>query len=73
MYMRQPFGPVWTAPIVLGVLTIAGLVSALLGDGVWDDLSALTLGAVVLVGAWYGLRKRKVSVKRRVSAPVSQP
>jgi hypothetical protein len=71
--MRQPFGPVWTAPILLGVLTIAGLVSALLGDGLWDDLSALTLGTVVLVGAWYGLRKQKVSVTRRVSAPVRQP
>jgi hypothetical protein len=70
--MRHPFGPVWTAPILLGVLTIAGLVSALLGDGVWDDVSALTLGTVVLVGAWYGLRKQKVSVKRRVSAPVRQ-
>lgn len=71
--MKHLFGPIWTAPILLGVLTIAGLVSALLGDGMWDDLSALTLGTVVLVGAWYGLRKRSVSVKRRVSAPVSQP
>ena len=71
--MTQLFGPVWTAPILLGVLTVAGLLSALFGDGVWDDLSALTLGTVVLVGAWYGLRKQKVSVKRRVSVPVRQP
>lgn len=71
--MKQPFGPVWTAPILLGVLTIAGLLSALLGDGLWDDLSAVTLGSVVLVGAWYGLRKRPVSPKHRVTAPVSQP
>ena len=71
--MRQPFGPVWTVPILLGVLTIAGLVSALLGDGLWDDLSALTLGTVVLVGMWYSVRKQRVSVKRRVSAPVRQP
>jgi hypothetical protein len=71
--MSQLFGPIWTAPVVLGVLTIAGLMSALLGDGVWDDLSALALGIVVLVGAWYGLRKKKVPVKRIVSASVSQP
>jgi hypothetical protein len=51
------FGPIWTAPILLGVLTIVGLVSALLGDGVWDALSALALGIVVLVGAWHGLRR----------------
>lgn len=55
--MKQLFGPVWTAPIALGALTIVGLVSALLGDGVWDGLSALALGIVVLVGAWYSLRR----------------
>ena len=54
--MMQPFGPVWTAPIALGVLTVVGLVSALLGDGVWDALSALALGTVVAVGGWYSLR-----------------
>lgn len=57
--MRQPFGPIWTAPIVLGVLTVIGLVSALLGDGVWDAVSALALGAVAAVGGWYGLRRPK--------------
>jgi O-antigen/teichoic acid export membrane protein len=57
--MMHIFGPIWTAPIVLGVLTIVGLVSALVGDGVWDALSALALGIVVAVGAWYGLRRPK--------------
>ena len=49
--MMRVFGPVWTAPILLGVLTVIGLVSALLGDGVWDAVSAVSLGAVVAVGA----------------------
>jgi O-antigen/teichoic acid export membrane protein len=53
------FGPIWTAPIVLGALTIVGLVSALVGDGAWDALSALALGIVALVGAWCGLRRPK--------------
>ena len=57
--MMHVFGPIWTAPIVLGVLTIVGLISALVGDGVWDALSALTLGAVMAVGGWYGLRRPK--------------
>jgi hypothetical protein len=57
--MMQLFGPIWTAPIVLGVLTIVGLISALLGDGVWDALSAATLGAVTLVGAWHSRRRPK--------------
>lgn len=55
----QPFGPIWTAPIILGVLTIVGLISALVGDGIWDALSAVTLGAVTATGAWYGLRRPK--------------
>ena len=55
--MKQPFGPVWSVPVGLGALTIVGLVSALLGDGIWDALSALTLGAVVAVGGYYSLRR----------------
>jgi hypothetical protein len=47
---------IWTMPILLAILTVIGLVAALLGDGVWDLVSALTLGAPVAVGAWYGLR-----------------
>lgn len=57
--MRQLFGPIWTAPIVIGVLTVIGLVSALLGDGVWDAVSAVALGLVVAVGGWYGLCRPK--------------
>jgi len=55
--MMQPFGPIWTAPVVLGVLTIVGLISALVGDGAWDALSAVTLGAVAAVGGYYSLRR----------------
>lgn len=62
--MNHLFGPIWTAPIVLGMLTIVGLTSALVGDGVWDALSALTLGAVVLVGGYYSLRRPKTVVKK---------
>jgi hypothetical protein len=51
---------VWRVPVILGVLTVIGLVAALFGDGVWDVLSALSLGAPVLVGAWYALRRPKV-------------
>jgi hypothetical protein len=55
--IQQPFGPIWTAPIVLGVLTIVGLISALVGDGIWDALSAVTLGMVAAVGGYYSLRR----------------
>jgi len=56
---------IWGAPIVLAILTTVGLISALLGDGVWDALSAVTLGIPCLVGAWYCLRRRPAAAERR--------
>jgi hypothetical protein len=44
---------VWTMPIVLGVLTSIGLVSALVSDDAGDVLSWLTVGAPVGVILWY--------------------
>jgi len=56
--MSSPFMKLWGMPILLGILTLAGLLSALFGDGVWDALSAVTLGVPVLVGAWCSLRRK---------------
>lgn len=47
---------IWLAPIVLGLITIVGLMSALLGDGVWDWLSVVALAIPVLVIVWYWSR-----------------
>jgi hypothetical protein len=55
--MKRSSLALWGAPILLGALTAVGLVCALLGDGVWDTLSALTLGTPVAAGAWYSLRR----------------
>ena len=57
--MKRPFLRLWGAPIALAVLTIVGLISALVGDGAWDMASAVALGIPVLTGAWYALRRRK--------------
>ena len=54
--MNGRFMHLWAMPLLLGVLTTIGLVSALLGDGIWDIVSAFALGAPVLAGAWYALR-----------------
>jgi hypothetical protein len=54
--MKSPFMHLWSMPILLGISTAIGLVSALLGDGIWDIVSACTLGAPVLVGLWFSLR-----------------
>lgn len=48
---------IWAMPILLAILTVIGLVAALLGDGVWDLVSAFSLGAPVAAGGWYALRR----------------
>ena len=48
-----PVRATWGMPILLGVLTAAGLVAGLLGDGWWDVVAVAGLGAPVLVGAWH--------------------
>ena len=64
--MMRVFGPVWTVPIVLGVLTIVGLASALVGDGIWDALSALALGAV---WPWAGISACAAQKCRKSARP----
>ncbi len=53
------FAGMWGWPIVLGVLTTVGLVSALFSDGGFGDiLAAVCLTVPVVVCVWYGwLRK----------------
>jgi hypothetical protein len=58
--MNTPFMKLWGMPILLGVLTTIGLVSALLGDGIWDIVSAFALGIPVLLGLWHSLRGWKL-------------
>jgi uncharacterized iron-regulated membrane protein len=48
----------WRMPLLLACLTLIGLVSALLEDGVWDWLSWLMLGVVVTVLGLKTLRSR---------------
>ena len=53
----QSAGEVFRVPIWLGVASVVGLVSALLGDGVWDGVSWLAIFAPV--GAvWWAWRRR---------------
>lgn len=43
MRSSSRFRRLWAVPILLAFLTIVGLISALLGDGIWDALSWVTL------------------------------
>jgi len=44
---------IWGVPVALGVITIVGLMSALLGDGVWDAVSVVALAVPVGVICWH--------------------
>jgi len=47
---------VFGAPLLLAVASAFGLVSALLGDGIWDVLSWFALGGPVMLIVWYTAR-----------------
>ncbi len=47
---------IWASPIVLGIISAIGLVSALLGDSIWDALSWVTLTAPVAAVLWFVVR-----------------
>lgn len=49
----------WLAPLVLGVASAVGLVSALVGDGAWDALSWVGLGLPIAACLWYGWRHER--------------
>ena len=55
--MNAAFLRLWGAPLAMGLLTMVGLIAALLGNGVWDGVSAVALGIPVAACAWYGLRR----------------
>lgn len=47
---------IWVMPVVLAVVSAGGLLSALLGDGIWDVFSWVALSAPVIVIGWYVAR-----------------
>jgi hypothetical protein len=53
---RVCFLRVFGRPIALGIASAIGLLSALLGDGVWDAVSWATLGVPLAVVVWYAAR-----------------
>jgi len=50
-----PFRKVYGSAIAISVITIYGLLSALLGDGIWDELSWVALAIPRAIIVWkYG-------------------
>jgi uncharacterized membrane protein YecN with MAPEG domain len=54
---RSTFWHLWRWPIVLGILTATGLISALFSDGGSGDVLAwIALGVPIVVALWYSFR-----------------
>ncbi|WP_291835126.1 hypothetical protein [Brevundimonas sp.] len=49
---------IFAVPLVVAVLSLIGLVGALLGDGVWDGIGWIGLGAGVAVTVWALIARR---------------
>lgn len=54
---RQSLAAIFAAPAVLAILSAVGLASALFGDGVWDKISWIALGAPLAATAYFVLRR----------------
>ncbi|MFT3815564.1 MAG: hypothetical protein QM740_19705 [Acidovorax sp.] len=59
MNAHSSFTRVWVAPLLLAVLTLFGLLAALLGTGTWHVLSWLALLVPITVGLRYSLWPRE--------------
>ena len=58
--VRQTIQQIFTVPLLIAVISTIGLISALVGDGWYDTVSWLTLGApVALYLMYYVLRKAR--------------
>jgi len=50
---KRFFWKLWGIPIIIGICSAIGLVSALTGDGFFDLISWLSLGLPIALTIWY--------------------
>jgi D-alanyl-lipoteichoic acid acyltransferase DltB (MBOAT superfamily) len=48
---------VWRAPIILAILTVFGLLAALLKTGTWHWAAWLALAVPIVVGLWFSFKR----------------
>jgi hypothetical protein len=51
---------VYGGPLLLGVLSVAGLLTALLSEGAGRYFSWIAVGAPIVVIAWFFTRRRRI-------------
>jgi hypothetical protein len=55
---RRSFTQIFLFPAMIAVIVAFGLVSALLGDGIWDTTSWIALAVPLAVTAFFVCKKR---------------
>jgi hypothetical protein len=60
---------IWGIPIALGVLSLVGLVAALVADGWGDALSWLALTVPTVISLWGFRRQREAGPSRPIESP----
>lgn len=58
MTRPSPAAKVWRAPVTVALLSLVGLLSALLADGLGDVVSWCALAVPVALCLWYPARSR---------------
>jgi hypothetical protein len=56
---RGLLGRTYLMPLIIAVISSAGLLFALIGDGLWDYLSWFALGFPVAIGLWFSNRRSR--------------
>jgi hypothetical protein len=54
-----PVKVIYRMPMMLGFVTVVGLLSALLGDGIWDSFSWVLLGVPLVTCVFFLFRRRE--------------
>ncbi|QOZ23580.1 hypothetical protein [Bradyrhizobium sp. CCBAU 51753] len=58
MISHRSLAQIFAAPLVIAILSTVGLISALVGDGLWDAISWVALGLPALLYLLFIWRRR---------------
>jgi hypothetical protein len=64
---NNTFRNIYRWPAILAALSSFGLISALIGDGIWDGLSWIALAIPLAVMGWFASRGRSWNIQARRS------
>ncbi|OOG48715.1 hypothetical protein [Rhodanobacter sp. C01] len=69
MSKTSHFRKIWSMPLLLAVLSLVGLLSALLGEQLaWKALAWITLAVPIVVGLWYACLRQRAKVRKMFSS-----